>query len=55
MAGRGYYTAGGMIYCIDMRTGEQLWAVPGSFNTGAIRNRTQCYIAWAQDSLNIMR
>jgi len=40
MAGRGYYTGGGMIYCIDMQTGEQLWSVPGSFNAGATRNRT---------------
>jgi len=30
MAGRGYYSAGGNIYCVDMKTGETLWAVPGS-------------------------
>lgn len=39
MVGRGYYTAGGMINCVNMSTGEQLWSVPGSFNTGAIRSR----------------
>jgi outer membrane protein assembly factor BamB len=37
MAGRGYYTAGGNIYCVDMRTGQTLWKVPGSFNVGASR------------------
>jgi outer membrane protein assembly factor BamB len=40
MAGRGYYTVAGMIYCVDMRTGEELWAVEGSFDVGATRNRT---------------
>jgi hypothetical protein len=39
MAGKGYYTAGGQIHCIDIFTGEELWSVPGSFQTGAIRNR----------------
>jgi len=39
MAGRGYYTASGMINCINMSTGEKLWSVPGSFNTGALRSR----------------
>jgi hypothetical protein len=39
MAGRGYYTAGGMIVCIDMRTGEELWSVEGSFDAGAVRSR----------------
>jgi len=39
MAGRGYYTAGGNINCVDMRTGEMLWSVPGSFNVGTERNR----------------
>jgi outer membrane protein assembly factor BamB len=38
MAGRGYYTYSGSIYCVDMRTGEQLWSVPGSFNVGATRS-----------------
>ncbi len=37
LAGRGYYTSGGQIYCIDMRTGEKLWNVTGSFNVGATR------------------
>ncbi len=38
MAGRGYYTAAGNIVCVDMRTGKELWSVPGSFNVGANRN-----------------
>ena len=38
MAGRGYYSAGGNIICLDMRSGEKLWSVPGSFNLGATRN-----------------
>jgi hypothetical protein len=38
MAGRGYYTANNMIYCINMSTGQQLWAVPGTFSAGATRN-----------------
>ncbi len=37
LAGRGYYTSGGLIHCIDMSTGKELWAVPGSFNVGATR------------------
>ncbi len=36
IAGRGYYTAAGNIYCIDIRTGEQLWTAPGSFQAGAV-------------------
>jgi outer membrane protein assembly factor BamB len=40
MAGRGYYTASGNIICVDMRTGEQIWSVPGSFNAGAREGRT---------------
>lgn len=40
MAGRGYYTAGGNINCVDMRTGEMLWSTPGSFNVGAREGRT---------------
>jgi hypothetical protein len=40
MAGRGYYSAGGMIHCVDMRTGEELWSVEGSFNVGTSRGRT---------------
>ncbi len=39
MNGMGYYTTGGMIYCVDMQTGNQVWSVPGSFNTGAERSR----------------
>jgi outer membrane protein assembly factor BamB len=38
MAGRGYYTAGGNIICVDMRTGQTLWSVPGSFSVGATRS-----------------
>ena len=40
MAGRGYYNAGGMIHCVDMRTGEELWAVEGSFDVGTESGRT---------------
>ena len=44
MAGRGYGQAGGLIYCIDIRTGEILWTAPGGFDAGAIRNgRPQLY------------
>jgi len=39
MAGRGYYTSGGKIYCINMSDGQQLWSVTGSFSVGATRNR----------------
>jgi len=48
MAGRGYYAAGGFIYCIDMQNGTELWRAPGtgmskfglgSFVVGATRNR----------------
>lgn len=35
MAGRGYYQSGPMIHCLDIRTGEELWATFGSF-TGAV-------------------
>ena len=38
MAGRGYYTHGGMIHCVDIFTGEKLWEVPGSFDVGATRD-----------------
>jgi outer membrane protein assembly factor BamB len=37
MAGRAYSSAGGNIFCYDVRTGNLLWSVPGSFNVGAIR------------------
>ena len=40
MAGRGYYTSSGSIFCIDMRTAERLWSVPGSFNVGAREGRS---------------
>jgi hypothetical protein len=40
MAGRGYYSAGGNIHCIDIKTGAELWSVPGSFNVGTERGRT---------------
>lgn len=39
MAGRGYYTAGGYIYCVDMFTGKLLWTRPGTFSVGGIRDR----------------
>jgi outer membrane protein assembly factor BamB len=40
MAGRAYASSGGNIYCYDIRTGEQLWVAPGSFNVGSIRSGT---------------
>ena len=40
MAGRGYYNAGGNIHCLDIRTGKELWSIPGSFNVGTERGRT---------------
>lgn len=38
MAGRGYYTTGNVIYCIDMGTGDLLWKTAGTFSHGATRN-----------------
>jgi outer membrane protein assembly factor BamB len=40
MAGRAYASAGGNIVCFDLRTGQMLWSVPGSFNVGALRGST---------------
>jgi len=37
MGGRGYYQAGGVIYCVDIRTGKLLWSTPGGYNVGALR------------------
>jgi hypothetical protein len=39
MAGRGYYTASNVIYCVNISTGQLLWSVPGSFSVGATRSR----------------
>ncbi len=36
MYGRGYYQTGGNIHCVDIRTGEELWCVPGSYTLGTI-------------------
>lgn len=36
MIGRGYYTTGGNIVCIDIRTGTELWRRPGSFDTASL-------------------
>ncbi len=36
MCGRGYYKTGGMIHCIDINAGEELWATPGSYSVGTI-------------------
>lgn len=36
IVGRGYYQAGGMIHCVDIRTGEELWATLGSYTVGAV-------------------
>ena len=41
IAGRGYYTAGGMIYCVDINTGKQLWTAPGTYLFGAITTPSQ--------------
>jgi len=37
IAGRGYASAGGSIMCVDIRTGQTLWTVPGSFTVSSIR------------------
>ena len=37
VAGRGYSSSGGNIYCVDIRTGKILWTKPGSFNVASIR------------------
>jgi outer membrane protein assembly factor BamB len=42
IAGRAYYNAGGKIHCIDIRTGEELWAVDGSATCGI--TRTEMFI-----------
>lgn len=39
MDGRAYSSSGGNITCFDIRTGQTLWSVPGSFNAGAERSR----------------
>jgi outer membrane protein assembly factor BamB len=37
IAGRGYYMGGdGMIHCVDIRTAEELWTAPGSYDFGMI-------------------
>ena len=36
MAGRGYWNGGGQIHCVDIRTGEELWAMDGGFDFAAI-------------------
>jgi outer membrane protein assembly factor BamB len=41
MAGRGYYSTGGKIYCVDIRTGEQLWVANGGYTFGTL---TDTYI-----------
>jgi hypothetical protein len=38
MTGRGYYSAGGRLYCIDIHSGEQLFDVPGGVDVGSIRS-----------------
>jgi hypothetical protein len=40
MAGRGYYSSGGNVICVDLRTGNTLWSKPGSYTVGAIRSNT---------------
>ena len=47
MAGRGYYTAGTNIICVDMQTGKQLWSVPGSFNVGSRRGSTSALYSFS--------
>ncbi len=49
MAGRGYFTASGMIHCIDMRTGQTFWKIPGSFNVGAQRGRTTALYSFSSN------
>lgn len=36
--GKGYYTGGGYIHCIDIRTGKELWTALGSFSVARIEN-----------------
>jgi outer membrane protein assembly factor BamB len=36
MAGRAYYTANNLIYCLDIRTGQRLWTAPGTYTFGTI-------------------
>ncbi len=36
MAGKAYYTAGNQIYCLDVRSGQRLWTVPGTYLFGMI-------------------
>ena len=43
MVGKGYYNSGGMIHCVDIRTGEELWTTPGSFTQALIDARVPMY------------
>jgi outer membrane protein assembly factor BamB len=36
IAGRGYWTGGGQIHCVDIRSGEEMWAVDGGFDFSSI-------------------
>jgi hypothetical protein len=38
MAGKAYYTASNMIYCVDVRSGQRLWTVPGTYSFGLVEN-----------------
>jgi outer membrane protein assembly factor BamB len=40
MVGRAYSSWGGQIHCYDVRTGEELWAVDGSFSFARLRYAT---------------
>ncbi len=53
MAGRGYYSASGMINCINMTNGQKLWSVPGSFSTGATRSRAPVLYYFAANTFTI--
>jgi PQQ-like domain len=43
MAGRGYYQSGGVIHCVNIRTGEELWTTAGSFTQAIIDARVPVY------------
>ncbi len=46
MAGRGYYTTGSNIVCVDMKTGKTLWTVPGTFTSGSERGSSAALYAF---------
>ncbi len=45
MLGRGYYQTKGMIHCIDVTTGEELWTINGSYTLGTIEGASSTEMA----------